>query len=779
MSQSRRWTPEDVKAFVEREVLGYQKIELPFGFSTPGKDRAKTRDLVFGDSPAGKTVLDVGCSLGYFCLEALKRGATRGVGWDVDPDRVRQAGMIAEMLGSSAEYYHRDIEGVISDEVFNVVMCLNVLHHMRDPIAVLDKLIRMTGETLILEIATPEGPDRDKFGLSVRRSRGIAGLPVILVGESRTLDAAVTPPRFSFTRSAITNLLSAHRNHFARIDVLRSELKDRFIVMAQRRQIDHLVVLAGPMASGKSILIKRIQNGGLPEVGARLRVDDLATWPYAAAHALAKLTTPRLRRLILHYEFTRPYRRRAKTHERDEALGILEAAREVSFVTLWTPPPRLVQQHTAQIKKHSATGAARWAGPLVRRYVPERLLAGLARLPVVGRGVRWLMREPSKRVLDVLRVYHQPDKVVELYDRWFAFCDRHGSRTRDHLVLEHCDGVLKLLTRAEWERQVAGLRDTARSGDTPTPRVESAPLKQHLNRVIAAARRVSPRRRRWERFLKELPLDPERLPRTLESPGERDFIICGSPRSGTTLVSAMLYQPPAAVTVMEPWDGMRLPPGQLFDSVRQEIRDTGRLGRGRLNIDTLMKDGSVQWCQEGAVRPEVRVVPDYVLGIKWPAYWRYLDLLPSMKFLVCLRDPIETIGSYKASGGRLGQGLNYDTAFNRSMNLHLESATRDVALRRILLFDYVHSRILPHLGRPNVFVVRYERWFTEREALLAEIGTFLGVRLGPGRALTRPPRGGSKLSPEEIAQIRAHCATAALLGYALEETAGQTAGRKS
>ena len=111
-------------------------------------------------------------------------------------------------------------------------------------------------------------------------------------------------------------------------------------------------------------------------------------------------------------------------------------------------------------------------------------------------------------------------------------------------------------------------------------------------------------------------------------------------------------------------------------------------------------------------------------------------------------------------------GLDYDTAFNRSMNDHLMRATSVLARRRVLLFDYIHERILPHLSRPNVLAVRYERWFSEPEVVLSELGAFLGVELRAGRAKIRPPAP-VDLPRAERDMIRAECRTAAALGYAV------------
>ena len=240
--------------------------------------------------------------------------------------------------------------------------------------------------------------------------------------------------------------------------------------------------------------------------------------------------------------------------------------------------------------------------------------------------------------------------------------------------------------------------------------------------------RLSPNARRYQRFLSELPLDPDRLPSRLPDAGALDYVMCGCPRTGTTLLAAALHQPPAAITVMEPWDGMRMPPHALFTSLREEIASTGELRRGRLDLDALEADGEVAWCQEGAVvrrltrpsrscwassgppgggsRPHAR---DEVPGLP-PASRRGRRVLPGR-------------------GGRVAQGLQYDTAFNRTLNREL-GQIRDVEERRVRLFEYVHTRLLPLLERPNVLAVRYERWALDADGLLAEIGEFLGHAFG-------------------------------------------------
>ncbi len=272
----------------------------------------------------------------------------------------------------------------------------------------------------------------------------------------------------------------------------------------------------------------------------------------------------------------------------------------------------------------------------------------------------------------------------------------------------------------------------------------------------------------WDALRATLTLDPAHLPDPLAAPGPRDVLVCGASRSGTTLLSAMLFQPPASVCVMEPWDALRLAPAELFASLRAELR-SGVLRRGHLDGNALRSRGAVVTCtQHEASVPVSLDDASYVLAVKCPALWRYLDRLPHTRFVVCLREPGEVIASSARSAGDLAEGLDYDVPLNRAMNRHLLDATADPGLRRVLLYDYVYERILPHLRRPEVFAVRYERWFTEPDALLAELGAFLDTDLSRPLACVRErrERTDGPLEDEVAALVREHCRTAAALGYA-------------
>lgn len=269
---------------------------------------------------------------------------------------------------------------------------------------------------------------------------------------------------------------------------------------------------------------------------------------------------------------------------------------------------------------------------------------------------------------------------------------------------------------------------------------------------------------RWRRILATSRLDPRRMTTPLNEPGDRDFMIAGCPRTGSSLMAAVLFQPPQLVTVMEPWDGLRLMPHDLFSSLRSEIQ-SGTLKRGRLDLDARAR-GEVRWHRDGEVRYPVAVDSDFRLGVKWPAFWQYLPMLPATKFVVTVRHPAEVVTSFGQQAGTLARGLDYDVPFNRQMNNDLLEATSDDLTRRVLLYEYVNSRLLPHLDRDNVYVARYERWFQDPQVLMSEIAHFLGL---PNLVLDieiRPAK--PRLPSDELRRLIAEKApSASALGYDL------------
>lgn len=402
------WTRERIEETLRSEPFNYQAIKLPYGLSTGGHDRSTTADVIYPTDLAGQSVLDVGCALGFFCFEARRRGAGRVVGLDLDEENVRKAKVLADILGEKVEFMRRDIEEAPLEEIFDHVLCLNVLHHLSDPIRGLDRLIAASKQTLILEIATIGKHDRRKLGINWLQQKLFEAAPLLIVG-SGTADFGVK--QFYITAKAIENLLRYRRGCFASIKILPSPFKERFLVIAHKRRIDRLVVIGGPTFAGSDRLVADLKAGKLCADGL-----DLAGFSNASmvsAEIYHEPQPPHQRELIFSYDFMRPVSNGSGTYDHDPSLEVLDGAKEATALTVWAPPSDLLESASRQ--KKTATGRAR------------------------------------KRLSLINAAYGDPASVVQRYTTWFDYLARKKC-TQRVWVPDGQGGAI--LTLEEWRRDV-------------------------------------------------------------------------------------------------------------------------------------------------------------------------------------------------------------------------------------------------------------------------------------------------------------------------------------
>lgn len=150
-----------------QSISWYHQIPLPDGHVTPGVNDSllALSRLPLGHDLHGKRVLDVGAWDGFYSLEAARRGAERVVATDSfvwDQPQYGKGGFDLAMeaypeLAERIEARHVDVmdlhPGMLGGD-FDIVLCLGVLYHLRDPIGALQRVSGLCRGQLIIETET-------------------------------------------------------------------------------------------------------------------------------------------------------------------------------------------------------------------------------------------------------------------------------------------------------------------------------------------------------------------------------------------------------------------------------------------------------------------------------------------------------------------------------------------------------------------------------------------------------------------------------------------------
>ena len=435
----------EIKSKISMLDLGkwYQKIRLPDGVVTPGSDRKYVIEKVLNEDITGKSFLDVGCAERFFVFEALKRGASRAVGIDINKERIARAKSIARILGLAAEFYVADIEKLEINEKFDIVFALNLLHHLKNPIDVLNKLASITRDKLILEIASFGDHDAKKLSLSKKDAKKLLKYPVIYVGRNGSSGANVEGTYY-FSPQAITNMLLFHRNDFAKVDVIPTAFKNRYLLIAHKRKIKKLTIIAGPHAVGKSYFVKELLSMKLPkQIYDVLGLMKEVKYTLLAAKNISYINKPYIENCILHYDITRPIKRGGTNYERDEALNLIECADDIAVVTLYAPAEILRQRLEERMKIRKAAAFSK------RRYRSSIISIGYSAIKAIKPILPLKVRELLKKLLPftrhyrplrssdemIYRIYHNPKSVDEIYQAWYKFIRSH--KKIKHIIVDN------------------------------------------------------------------------------------------------------------------------------------------------------------------------------------------------------------------------------------------------------------------------------------------------------------------------------------------------------
>jgi hypothetical protein len=341
---------------------------------------------------AGRSILEVGSGDGAVCVAGLELGASRAVGIELSAQRIQVARRVAAAAGRHAKFFEVDFESwEDGGERFDIVICSGALRHMLDPIHALRRMMRLAQECLLLHLTGPTLREMRRFRMSPGFALG-GGAGLIALGRSRYTDNIYSLP-LAFTPAAVRTIINRHSALFEPVAVRRTANRGRLVV-ANRRRIDHLTVIAGPTSSGKSTLYQHLDTMRV-ELGLPLR--DSA---YITASDARELPAGRHEHVVLHYDLLRPFDSRMHSYERDIATDLISVAARVTFITIVADPQRLREQ----LVNSELTGQSKPA---------------------------------SSRHTQLLPLYADPSFLLAWYRRWLNFCGGFSGKLAGHFIVEN------------------------------------------------------------------------------------------------------------------------------------------------------------------------------------------------------------------------------------------------------------------------------------------------------------------------------------------------------
>jgi tRNA (mo5U34)-methyltransferase len=116
-----------------------------------------------GGSLEGRRVLDLGCSSGFWALEAIEAGADFVLGIDGRETYIEQAELVFEAKGVDRARYRFEQANVFDydlQERFDLVLCLGLLNVVAKPVALFELMERAQAPLIVLDTAISRAPTR-------------------------------------------------------------------------------------------------------------------------------------------------------------------------------------------------------------------------------------------------------------------------------------------------------------------------------------------------------------------------------------------------------------------------------------------------------------------------------------------------------------------------------------------------------------------------------------------------------------------------------------------
>lgn len=110
---------------------------------------------IFPDGLAGRSLLDVGCNGGAYCLLAHQMGAGHTYGFDSRQHWIDQAQFLTRHFGvDGARFEAKSLHEVAFDRDYDICIFKGILYHLPDPVHALQEVCSHTREMIVVDSET-------------------------------------------------------------------------------------------------------------------------------------------------------------------------------------------------------------------------------------------------------------------------------------------------------------------------------------------------------------------------------------------------------------------------------------------------------------------------------------------------------------------------------------------------------------------------------------------------------------------------------------------------
>jgi hypothetical protein len=201
----------------------YQSISLGSGVKTSGQVRAESILKSLSIINEDDSILDVGSAIGALVFSAKNISSGKVVGFEPMSKRYDFSSQLRNYFNLDCELENSTIDALPSEERFDHVYCLNVLHHVVDFTVVLRLIVNSCNKTLTLEL--PHVND-NKFFDTLGRPFFINRKNIPLIGVS--LESA--DQTFVYNASAIVRIIRLITVRNFEYEILDSPFSRRYII---------------------------------------------------------------------------------------------------------------------------------------------------------------------------------------------------------------------------------------------------------------------------------------------------------------------------------------------------------------------------------------------------------------------------------------------------------------------------------------------------------------------------------------------------------------------